>query len=68
MALRATKGVKIPGRKATRAEIVRMFKDHLTKLKENSNVCRHFSPIASQLLLFNYLLEQFRERRHQYYL
>jgi hypothetical protein len=39
MASRATKGVKIPGRKATCAEIIRMFKDHLTKLKNKLNVC-----------------------------
>ena len=37
VASRATKGVKIPGRKATHAEIMRMFKDHLTKLK--NKVC-----------------------------
>jgi hypothetical protein len=39
VASQATKGVKIPGRKATRAEIMRMFKDHLTKLKNKLNVC-----------------------------
>ncbi|KAG1877868.1 hypothetical protein DFJ58DRAFT_644237, partial [Suillus subalutaceus] len=37
VAARATNGVKIPGRKATRAEIMRMFKNHLTKLKEKLN-------------------------------
>jgi hypothetical protein len=35
---RATNGVKIPGRKATCTEIMRMFKNHLTKLKEILNV------------------------------
>lgn len=35
---RATNGVKIPGRKATRAEIMRMFKNHLTTLKARLNV------------------------------
>ncbi|KAG1854122.1 hypothetical protein C8R48DRAFT_610355 [Suillus tomentosus] len=39
VAARATNGVKIPGRKATRAEIMRMFKNHLTKLKVTLNVC-----------------------------
>ena len=38
VASRATKGVKIPGRKATRAEIIHTFKDHLTKLKAKLNV------------------------------
>jgi hypothetical protein len=33
VASRATNGVKIPGRKATRGEIKCMFKDHLVKLK-----------------------------------
>jgi hypothetical protein len=35
----ATNGVKIPGRKATRADIKRMFKAHLTDLKSRLNVC-----------------------------
>ena len=34
----ATKSVTIPGRKATRAEIIRMFKDHLSQLKAWLNV------------------------------
>jgi hypothetical protein len=38
VAARATNGVKIPGRKATQAEIMRMFKNHLTKLKTTLNV------------------------------
>src|SRR5882757_2404318 len=38
VASRATNGVKIPGRKATRAEIMRMFKNHLTTLKAQLNV------------------------------
>ena len=33
-----TNGVKIPGQKATRAEIMRMFKNHLTTLKSQLNV------------------------------
>jgi hypothetical protein len=33
IAARATKGVKIPGRRATRAHIKRTFKDHLTSIK-----------------------------------
>ena len=35
----AKNGVKIPGRKATRAEIMHMFKNHLTTLKAQLNVC-----------------------------
>jgi hypothetical protein len=35
----ATNGVIIPNRKATRAEIIQLFKDQLTKLKERLNVC-----------------------------
>jgi hypothetical protein len=38
VAARATNGVKIPGRKSTRAEIKRTFKEHLTKLKARLNV------------------------------
>ncbi|KAG2032383.1 hypothetical protein BDR03DRAFT_874095 [Suillus americanus] len=34
----ATQGIKIPGQKATRAEIMRMFKNHLTQLKKKLNV------------------------------
>jgi hypothetical protein len=33
MALRATNGVLVPGRKATRGEIMRMFRVHFVKLK-----------------------------------
>jgi hypothetical protein len=50
VASRATKGVKIPGRKATRAEIIHTFKDHLTKLKAKLNVSR--DPMLLSLLLF----------------
>ena len=39
IASRMTNGVKIPGRKATWAEIMRMFKNHLTTLKSQLNVC-----------------------------
>ena len=38
IAARATNGVRLLGRKSTRAEIIRMFKDHLTKLKARLNV------------------------------
>ncbi|KAG2338578.1 hypothetical protein BDR05DRAFT_849379, partial [Suillus weaverae] len=38
IASRATQGVKIPGHKATHAEIMRMFKNHLTQLKTKLNV------------------------------
>ena len=39
----ATNSVKIPGRKATRAEIMRMFKNHLMKLKKTLNVWHIYS-------------------------
>lgn len=39
VASRATNGVKIPGRKLTRAEIQKMFKAHMTDLKSHLNVC-----------------------------
>jgi hypothetical protein len=38
VASHATNGVKIPGQKATQAEIMRMFKIHLTTLKSQLNV------------------------------
>jgi len=38
VASRVTNGVKIPGRKATRAEIMCMFKNHFTTLKAQLNV------------------------------
>jgi hypothetical protein len=38
IASRATNGVKIPGRKATRNEIKSLFKKHLTDLKARLNV------------------------------
>jgi hypothetical protein len=38
VAAHATNGVKIPGRKATRAEIMQIFKNHLMKLKTTLNV------------------------------
>jgi hypothetical protein len=41
VASRATHGVKIPGRKATRAEIKRLFKKHLLNLKSKLNVRQH---------------------------
>jgi hypothetical protein len=42
VASRATNGVKIPSRKATRNEIVALFKKHLTNLKSRWNVCTRF--------------------------
>jgi hypothetical protein len=42
VASRATKSVTIPGRKATRAEIIRMFKDHISRLKTRLNVRFNF--------------------------
>ncbi|KAG1822934.1 uncharacterized protein BJ212DRAFT_1263646 [Suillus subaureus] len=41
VASRATQGVKIPGHKATHAEIMCMFKSHLTKLRKKLNVHCH---------------------------
>jgi hypothetical protein len=38
VAARSTNGVKIPGRKATRADIMRTFKNHLTRLRNTLNV------------------------------
>jgi hypothetical protein len=38
IAARATNGVTIPNRKATREEIMTMFKNQLTHLKERLNV------------------------------
>ena len=35
---RATNSIKIPGRKATRGEIISLFKDHLIRLKAKLNV------------------------------
>ncbi|KAG1765407.1 hypothetical protein EDD22DRAFT_775068, partial [Suillus occidentalis] len=40
VAARATNGIKIPGRKATRAEIMRTFKTHLTGLRSKLNVSK----------------------------
>ncbi|KAG2362234.1 hypothetical protein BDR07DRAFT_1376667 [Suillus spraguei] len=37
IAARATNGVKIPKRQATRAEIMRTFKNHLTRLRNTLN-------------------------------
>jgi hypothetical protein len=49
---RATKGVNIPGRKAMRAEIMRLFKEHLTKLKAQLNVRIYSIDTYSFLLSF----------------
>lgn len=38
IASRATKGINIPGRKATRGVIKRMFSDHIIRLKAQLNV------------------------------
>ena len=39
IASRATTGVSVPNRKATRHEIMELFKLQMTKLKERLNVC-----------------------------
>jgi hypothetical protein len=38
VAARATDGVQIPGRKATRTEIMNLFKEQMSRLKERLNV------------------------------
>ncbi|KAG2049980.1 hypothetical protein BDR06DRAFT_892604, partial [Suillus hirtellus] len=38
VASHTTNGVRIPGRKGTCAEIMRMFKNHLTRLRNTLNV------------------------------
>jgi hypothetical protein len=43
VAARSSNGVKIPGKKATRAEIMRTFKNHLTRLTNTLNVSNHLS-------------------------
>jgi hypothetical protein len=42
VASRATNGINLPGRKATRAEVMRLFKNHLMTLKAQLNVCVPF--------------------------
>jgi hypothetical protein len=48
IASRATNGVNMPDRKATRHEIMELFKLQMTKLKERLNVCyfKSYSPSA----------------------
>jgi hypothetical protein len=41
IAARATNGITIPNRKATRREILDMFKNQMTHLKERLNVFIH---------------------------
>lgn len=49
IASRAKTSVKIPGRKATRQEIIDMFHNHLRSLKERLNVCiSYFLPSPAQ--------------------
>ena len=50
VAARATNGVKILGRKTTRLEIVRMFKNHLTRLWKTLNVRFHLLILVSYLI------------------
>lgn len=54
VASRARNGVVIPGRKATRGEIKRIFKDYLTGLRSELNVrffpTRHLSDFISYIL------------------
>jgi hypothetical protein len=39
VAARATRGVKIPGRKQTRQSIINMFKKQMQALRDRLNVC-----------------------------
>jgi hypothetical protein len=50
VASRATNGVNIPNRKATREEILDMFKNQMSRLKERLNVCQ-----ILLLMLLHYL-------------
>jgi hypothetical protein len=50
IASHATNGIKIPGHKATRAEIKRTFKDHLTDLKARLNVSNFFCSVRSLIV------------------
>ncbi|KAG2087847.1 hypothetical protein BD769DRAFT_1372795 [Suillus cothurnatus] len=49
VALCATQGVKIPGQKATCAEIIYVFKNHLTNLRKKLNVCTMLHSICLYL-------------------
>ena len=51
VASRATNGVKIPGRKATRAEILCLFKDHLVQLRAEFGVRVSFCILTCFLLV-----------------
>jgi len=42
IASRAKNGVKIPAKKATRKEIIQLFREHLQDIKERINVCNFF--------------------------
>ena len=41
LAARSTRGVKIPDRKQTRRDIISIFKEQMTALKERLNVCQN---------------------------
>jgi hypothetical protein len=41
IAARAIRGVKLLSRKQTRKEIMRIFKEQMTGLRERLNVCTH---------------------------
>jgi hypothetical protein len=62
VASRATNGVDIPGRKATRGEIIRLFKDHLTNLKAEFAVSIRL--ISGYLLIIspNFRVQLYREK------
>ncbi|KAG2352094.1 hypothetical protein BDR07DRAFT_1315465, partial [Suillus spraguei] len=51
VALWATNRVKIPGHQATCAEIMRIFKNHLTRLQMTLNVCHNLVLHASLHLI-----------------
>ncbi|KAG2074081.1 hypothetical protein BDR04DRAFT_1008948, partial [Suillus decipiens] len=51
VASRATNGVKIPNRRATHTEIMRIFKNHLMRLRMTLNVSRNLVLHAASLHL-----------------
>jgi len=51
VAARATNEVNIPNRKATREEILDMFKNQMSRLKERLNVCQVLLLMLSYYLL-----------------
>jgi len=55
IAARTTKGVKIPNRKQTRAQIVLMFKAQMHSLKAQLNVCYLYVVIGMSSILTHFI-------------